>query len=152
MRHATVLLALLLFSCGGDTEAFVLDFPSQESFVRSSSAEVFVVPTDDFDACAGLVATVIASDGLAGERSTGEQNVCAFRNGGVSVVDAPEGANAFVAVTRDASGQALLAGCTMRNVYLDDVELHIVLAPTEGYRSTSPSTCTVETKCNNSCR
>ena len=44
MRRALALLPLLLASCGSNTVALELEFPSPDTFVRSETVRVFVVP------------------------------------------------------------------------------------------------------------
>lgn len=152
-----VLSALLVLSaCAVPTESMTLDFPSRDTFVRSENAEVYVIPleSDDLDACPRLLAEAEVS-GLDA-MSTGSIGVCDFQDGGVSYPDAPEGAVAYVAVARSVTGGVLLSACTVRNVYLDDTELRLVLTPTDAYRSAfadaPPETCTETAKCGGGCR
>ncbi|MFT5355806.1 MAG: hypothetical protein ACI9KE_003025 [Polyangiales bacterium] len=154
MRAFTLLLVVA--GCAAPTESMTLDFPSRDTFVRSENAEVYVIPVapDDLNACPRLLADaeVSALDAM----STGSFSVCDFQEGAVSYSDAPEGAVAYVAVARSATGQVLLSGCVVRNVYVDDPELVLVLVPTSIYRSefrdAPPETCTAAAKCGGGCR
>ena len=154
MRALTVLV--FLTACAAPTESMTLDFPSRDTFVRSENAEVYVIPLapDDLDACPRLLAEAEVS-GLDA-MSTGATSVCDFQAGAVSYPDVPEGAVAYVAVARSVAGQVLLSGCTIRNVYLDEPELRMVLVPTATYRSefegAPPETCTAAAKCGGGCR
>lgn len=147
---------LALGACAAPTELITLDFPSRDTFVRSENAEVYVIPlaADDLNACPRLLADAEVS-GLDA-MTTGSASVCDFQDGAVSYPDTPEGAVAYVAVARSVSGQVLLSGCTIRNVYVDDLELRVVLVPTESYRdayrNAPPETCTAAAKCSGGCR
>lgn len=149
-------LFVLLAACAVPTELMTLDFPSRDTFVRSENAEVYVVPlaADDLNACPRLLAEAEVSGIDA--MSTGSASVCDFQEGAVSYPDTPEGAVAYVAVARSVAGEVLLSGCVIRNVYVDDPEVRVVLAPTEVYRSDfsslPPETCTAAQKCNGGCR
>ncbi|MFK7999000.1 MAG: hypothetical protein AB8H86_05360 [Polyangiales bacterium] len=149
-------LLLVVSACAVPTESMTLDFPSRDTFVRSENAEVYVIPVadDDLNACPRLLAEVQVS-GLDA-MTTGSVSVCDFQEGAVSYPDAPEGAVAYVAVARSVTGQVLLSGCTIRNVYLDDADLQIVLVPTEGYHEAfedmPPNTCTAAAKCGGGCQ
>ena len=138
------------------TEPFELNFPSQDTFIRSETAEVFVVPVgDDLDACPRLLRDA-ALGALDPTAQTGQQTVCEFRANRVSLPDVAEGASAYVAIVQDSGGMTLLTGCAVRNVYVDDAPLVITLTPTDAYRDrfpveTPPETCTVETKCQLGC-
>lgn len=149
---AVVSCAILLSACAASTEPFTLDFPSREAFVRSTSAEVFVVALapDDLDACPRLLADA-ERGGVTMAGTTGSVPVCDFRDGVVDYPDVAQGAMAYVGVARDDAGEVLLSGCVVRNVYVDDVPLNIILTPTNEYRTGDPSSCTVDQKCGGGC-
>ena len=155
MTRIALVVAVICVGCAAPTEPLTLDFPSRDAFVRSTSAEVFVVPTADLDACPELLAEA-ESGGLTMESSTGSQSVCDFRAGIVEYPEVPEGANAYVAIVRDDAGEVLLSGCVVRNVYLDDPTTTVLLTPTDKYRmdfgSAPMETCTVEQRCGGGCR
>lgn len=158
-RYLLLVLVGSTFSLAGcaATEPFELNFPSQDTFIRSETAEVFSIPIADGnrDVCPGLLRDVDLG-ALVAPSTTGQQTVCEFRAGRVSVGDVPEGPVAYVSVVSGSSGSILLTGCTVRDVYTDPEPLTITLTPTSTYRDLYPAdtaaeTCTVETKCQLGC-
>lgn len=158
-RIAMVLAALALASCGSDTETFELSFPSVEAFSASETVRVYGVPVEEGEAgtCRDLLAQAedVGSISDASE-DTGPIPICEFRRGGVELPSVGEGLRAYVAVAEDTTGEALLSGCTIRDVYGDASEVTIVLAPTDAYRErieagTMPTGCSVEDRCSGAC-
>lgn len=151
--------ALALASCGSETETFEISFPSVEAFSASETVRVYGVPVaeDGVGVCRDLLAQVESVGSLAeASEDTGPIPVCEFRGGGVELASVGEGLRAYVAVAEDTMGDALLSGCTLRDVYSDASEVSIVLAPTDAYRErveagVMPTGCSVEDRCSGSC-
>lgn len=147
-----------LAGCGGETVSLELAFPSQDAFVRSANARLFVVEVgDDLGACPDLVMQSELGN-LRGDVFESEAlSVCDASVGRLTIPDVNEGIYAFVAVATNDAGQVLLAGCTIADPYVDSGALQVVLAPTERYRTTYPvgtptETCSADDKCLRGCR
>ena len=158
MLGALMLLGSLasLFGCGAE-ETFELSFPSPDAFAAAATVRVFAVPTmEGLEDCPGLLSQAEVGGLTSATSDTGSFPVCDYRSGGVSLPDVENGLFAYVAVAEDAGGQPLLTGCTIRDVYLDETHVRIVLTPTAVYRArvrqgTTPTGCSVEDRCAGRC-
>lgn len=161
MRHAFALLPLLLLllaSCGSDTVAMELEFPSPETFVRSETVRVFVVPLEEGQegTCPELLMQAELGPLEAAVDDTGQVSICDFQAGASTVSEVGEGLRAYVAVAYGDAGQPYLTGCTVSDVYIDPAPLTVVMTPTLAYAQTYPagsaaSSCTPEMKCRGGC-
>lgn len=152
-------VALVLLGCGTETVTVDLSFPSAETFVRSESARILVVPIDagEEGVCPDLLAQarIGVLDAVAVE-DTGMRNVCDFRAEQVELEALPEGLHAYVAVAQGPAGEVWLTGCTIADVYVDAPPLRIVLDSTDEYRRAFPAghpraICTPDAKCELGC-
>ena len=158
MRRALALLPLLIASCGSDTVALELEFPSPDTFVRSETVRVFVVPLGEGQegTCPELLMQAELGPLETAVDDTGEVNICDFQAGASTVSEVGEGLRAYVAVAYSDAGQAYLTGCTVSDVYIDEPPLTVIMTPTAEYlgeyRAGDPSeTCTPEMKCRGGC-
>lgn len=157
---ATALCAAVA-GCAPDALAIELDFPSQETFVRSDMASVIAIElsAERLGDCPEL--TMQAALQTLDERpvaGTGDLPICDFRDGAASLSNLDGGEKAFVVVVRNSAGQALLTGCTVRDPLADAQGLRIVLTTTEDYRrlfppgAPPPDCASADEKCAGTCR
>jgi len=157
MRSLLLLALPVLCGCA-DTVSLELNFPSEDTFVRTETAQVFAFAVgDDFDACPMLLDQAELGSIEGASFATGLRNVCEFRAGAVTLTDIPSDVYAYVAVASDAAGSVLLTGCTISDPYIDAPPLEIVMSPTLNYRrdfgaGSDPPTCSVDEKCGVGCR
>lgn len=153
-RWACVGCLLLAMGCGPDVVPLQLSFPSELSFVLSSSAQVVAVEADA-DACPELLRQALVGTPPQSAWETGPLSVCSFWAGEVELVDLPEGPMAYVAIARNDAGRPLLAGCRVVDAH-EEPEVQVTLAPTDDLRALiaagMTSECTVDTKCYVGCR
>jgi hypothetical protein len=145
--------------CGGDVVAVEFNFPSQDTFVRSDSAELYGVAIEP--AGAGLCPRFAMDAELDGgsldaDFESGQQPICSLRDGRFDFPAPPGGLHAFVAVVRNSMGVAFLTGCTVEEVHSGTDRLLIVLATTDEYRRAVPMLpptggCTADDYCRGAC-
>jgi hypothetical protein len=153
LAAASVLWAL--GACTNDPLTLELNFPSTEAFLYSEQARVLVfeLGTATLGDCPALVAESLAGS-TSPARTIPKHPVCDYEGGGVSLGDVGEGPMAWVAVVEDGSSRAILAGCTVAEVYADAPDVVIHLAQTSQYfmsRAAPPTCSTVVEKCGGGC-
>lgn len=131
-----ILGAALFGGCTPEATTLNFRFPSTESFLYSTNAQVlmFDISHADRGACASIHRFALEHFGDWEPSAEREQvNVCELRNGGVTFEDIGPGLRAFAAVIRDQNGEPLLSGCVTADTYPDAPEVDIWLYPTEEY-------------------
>ncbi len=159
MRRAAYigLAAIALAGCAPDIVTVDMNYPSQETFLQSEFARIFVYPLSERDL--GLCPTILRGtlSGAAIDQAilkTDPASVCQFQRGGVVFRDIPEGPHAWVGVVTNDASVPLLAGCTVAELYVDAPEIEINLFMTQMYRTTVPENprCTsIADKCERGC-
>lgn len=156
MKPSSALVLLALSSgCGGDTVTLDLRFPSEGTFVRVDTVEVFAVPLadDQRGTCPELMMQA-ASGTLRGfDVDSGAQPACdLLASNGLELPASPPGAHAYIAIAR-AGAATLLSGCTATDLAADArTTVPITLAITSQYRTMFPAgtpapTCSAAEKC-----
>ncbi|MCS6797291.1 MAG: hypothetical protein NZ898_01960 [Myxococcota bacterium] len=142
--------------CAPDLTTVELNFPSETAFLYASQARVLVRPlaAADVDRCPELLGDALAGSDVAASAQMGPASVCAFRDGRVTLDDAPDGPAAWLGLVDDGANRTILAGCAIADGGGGNRVVVIALVQTDRYRETSdvPPTCpTIEAKCGGAC-
>ncbi len=151
-------LLAALVSCGGDTVNVDVNFPSQETFLRSESARVFrfKLREDQRDLCPNLLReTALGQPSTTPDWDSGLVPICDLHEGLTVPVDG-SGWRAFIVLTENEADQVLLAGCTVTNTAPSGVTVRLAPTPTyvQLYVDGTPAVLSCKTtdeKCETGC-
>jgi len=156
----TVAVVMSCVACQQEPVQVTLDFPSVETFIHSEIARLQVYPLssqDQLQACPRLILDSInLSPPWSPVHDTGDLPVCSFYLGAAAIEDVDAGPKAFVVVVRDNVSQALLAGCTIAEVFSDGPDIEVTLFMTDQYEAATRdrvAACTeIADKCLRGCQ
>lgn len=144
MRFAPWMLAVLLAACSPAQVPFRVVFPSQETFVTTTTMRVRVFRADT-STCPTLVG--LASRGIGISDATlfdGNQlEPCMFRSG-ISLPDTGAGERLFLVESLDTSANTILVGCSQSEVF-GGASVTVNLSPTDRYPAARLMNPTMET-------
>jgi hypothetical protein len=158
-------------ACQQPTVGVRLVFPSEETFLASALARVDVFDGSESGAkspdaiCRSLSVTPpTPPEGVKPLATSGNNDVCLFRAGGIDLKDVGVGRRVFFVEAQDFSSQAILRGCAVEDVFGDDQALEgddegaaadlgvngfveIQLATLPEFPAAPPTCASVEEKC-----
>jgi hypothetical protein len=149
MRFAPLTLAVLLAACSPAQVPFSVVFPSEETFVVTSTMRVRVFPAAA-STCPSLVGRasrdIDISEAALFDRT--QIDPCAFR-AGISLPDTGSGDRLFLIESFDDRGNTILVGCSQDEVY-GGASVTVNISTTDRYpmaRMENPSTQTAAERC-----
>lgn len=150
------LCSILLAGCGVPEVTYRLRFPSEETFLVSTSARVEVYDgagegDESPDAiCRKL--SVLQPVSVPTLASSGLRDVCAFRDPGLPLSALDAGRYVFAASTVDENNTTILQGCAVVDLHPEFDEIEIQLSTLPAYpASPVPRCASIEDKCGGTC-